>query len=136
MKLQSGTVFLLAEGPASDRIRPEHTKVLLRYVNGLHLAGAIALSQVHARPREIVSGNRIEHPRLPPSHELRNGCRITVTFFETPCDSQDAVRLRIGQRLQQDGVNNREYRRVRTNAKCQCERGHEGEPGTDAQDTK
>ena len=72
-------------------------------------SGVGAAAQVEARPREVVRADRLERLRvLFPGHELGDRHAVAEAVPELELQPHQAVRLAVGQRLQQNAVDHRE----------------------------
>ena len=122
-------ILTLREGAPRDWRHAEDLEVVRRDPKRLHGLGRIARADVHRKCAEIVQGHGVEHIVLPPRHVLGDRIRIADTGVKLAPELHDPVGLRIGQRLEEHGVDHREDRGVGADAEGQRRQRNGGERG-------
>ena len=124
-----GRVFLRGEGAAQHDGRAKEAEVGFADVDAVDLLGMVA-GEVEAGAAEVVGGDVLKDAGLlPPVVEL--GGRSGGSFALGRCEQEldDAVGVGIGERLEQDGVDDGEDGGVGSDAKGQGCDGCDGEAG-------
>src|SRR4029453_17584736 len=115
-----GTILLPRERTAVQRARAEHAEVLLRYVQRREVLGWSAVDEVDPGIRGLVRPEMAANPdALLPGDELRDRGVERVAELRRIVgdhDLDDLVGVGIGERAQQQGVDDREDRGVRPDA--------------------
>ncbi len=93
-------------------------------MHALELFRAIASGEIYARAALIVSRHILKDLRLfTPDRVLRNRSDVSIALCIAQFKLHEAIWLRIGERLQQNCVDDREYGSVRADAQSQCSDG-------------
>ena len=104
----SRAVFIGGERAAQRGRSAEHAEVIGADVDAAHLLRPIAAAQIEAGTGKIVGGNRVEGSGGAPGHELGNRLRAPHAARKLAADSNQPLRVRVGQRLQEDAVDDGE----------------------------
>jgi hypothetical protein len=125
-----GQVLLGREGAAHHHRGPEYAEPALADVNPVNKLRPVA-GDVETRAGEVIGGDVFEHAGLlAPDHEFRNGGDATVAVRRREFALDDAVRVGIGQRLEQYRIDHGEDGRVGPDAQRKGRNGGDREPGT------
>ena len=98
-------------------------------MDSFDLLGAVAPGEVNARACKIVSRDGLEQLGLfAPDDELGNRCRRSISIGEVTHQQHDAVRLRIRERLEEHGVDDRKNSCIGPDAQGHRHHGGRKEP--------
>ena len=125
-------VILRKKCATEQRLHAQNAEKTRRCVNRFHLFDTVGADQIEivgAQPSGPESHAFKDAVLFPPIQEIRPGHLFPVEAAARTSFPQhdEAVRLRIRQRLEKDSVDHAEDRCIRPNAQRQCEHGHAAE---------
>ncbi len=125
------TVFFRREGASRNYWRVEEREVVARNVDPLHLHRVIPAGKIQPGSTRVIACHLAKHTGLlAPEVELRHAGTIERTLRRKYDKSHERLRITIRQRLEQDGIHNREDRRIHADPKRYDKKSNDCESGS------
>ena len=143
---RTGNLLLRKKAPAEHRLQPKHLEKTVRDKPALQAIGllAVGVNEAPGYGAAVIGRqtDRFEDGVLfPPVHEVRGRSLVVIavgkSFLEIPFPNKnDAIRIRVVQRLEEHSIDDRKHDRGRTDADREGENRHGREAGILAQEAE